>query len=58
MLCLNDPTLLSRRGELLKQARSKVANEGYAFKKSVHVPKPMVMLRQQAQIKEQSVTRK
>lgn len=32
-LCLNDLTLLSQRGELLKQARSKVADEGYAFKK-------------------------
>ena len=32
-LCFNYPTLLNRRGELLQQARSKVANEGYAFKK-------------------------
>ena len=32
-LCLADVSLLDRRGELLKNARKKVADDGYVFKK-------------------------
>ena len=33
-LCLSDVSLIDRCGELLHQAREKVADEGYQFKKN------------------------